>query len=298
MGPLFAIFRPVAALISGIGVGLFGHFVDRKGDKEQTVQHQHATASHRVRIKEVFRYGFIELAADIGKWLIIGVVAGGILSVVIPEDLLASYFPSPFLHFLVILAVAIPLYVCATGSIPIAAALIAKGFSPGAALVFLIAGPATNTVTLSFVYSKLGRRSFYIYLAFIVGISLLLGWIFNVVWAGLGGSLNLITPKGEMLPYVLRVLSGVALLLLIANGFRRPTEARSESMKYLLSVPNMTCNHCKMTIEAALKKVPGVEAANANLREKTVGVDGDVTLEKIKRVLADAGYESEERRPV
>ncbi len=294
LGPLFAIFRPLAAFISGIGVGVFNHIFNRERERSEVSPHPHPALTHRLRIKEVFQYGFFELATDIGKWLLLGVIVGGILTVVIPGDLLANYFSNPILHFLIMLLVAVPLYVCATGSIPIATALLQKGFSPGAALVFLIAGPATNTITLSFVYSKLGKRSFYIYLAFIVGVSLLMGWLFNIVWEGLGGSTELITPTGGYLPYSLRIISGIILFLLVMNGFRGTTKI--ESMKYTVHVSDMTCKHCKITIENRLKQISGVRRVSVDLEDKAVGIDGEVDLEEIKRVIKDAGYTPEEKR--
>ena len=170
MGPLFAVFRPVVAFISGLVVG--GLNLIFNPEKEKVIDsHRHTLLPPSFKMQEIFRYGFGELAHDVGQWLLIGVIIGGVLTVAIPDDMLFGYFSNPLFHFLIMLILAIPLYVCATGSIPIAAALLGKGFSPGAALVFLIAGLATNVVTLSFVYSKLGKRAFYIYLTTIIIVS-------------------------------------------------------------------------------------------------------------------------------
>jgi len=294
LGPLFAIFRPLAALVSGIGVGIFNYIVDREGDRTEAASHPHPALAKRLRVKEIFRYGFFELAADIGKWLGIGVIIGGILTAIIPGDLLVKYLPNPGLHFLAMLLVAVPLYVCATGSIPIASALIQKGFSPGAALVFLIAGPATNTVTLSFVYSRLGKRSFYVYLIFIIGISFLFGSVFHLMWRGLGGHLELIRPTGEYLPQFLKVVCGIVLFLLVLNGFRATHEV--EDLEYTLHVSGMTCKHCKLTIENGLKEVSGVRRVSVDLDNGVVGIDGDVEIEEIKRAIRDMGYTPEEKR--
>ena len=293
MGPLFAIFRPLAAFISGITIGTLNFLFNRE-KKKTTVVHRHPSLPSNFKIKEVFRYGFVELAEDIGKWLLIGVIIGGTLTVVIPEDLLTGYFSHPFLHFLIILVLAIPLYVCATGSIPIAAALIGKGFSPGAALVFLIAGPATNTVTLSFVYSKLGKRAFYLYLASIITVSVLAGWFFNLFWKALGGNIELISPQGEQLPYPLRILSGTILLLFIIKGFLK-TKKEIKKMDYELYVSDITCKHCQMTIENKLKQLPGVNQVAVNVEEKTVGVDGEISLEEIEEAIREVGYTPERR---
>lgn len=293
MGPLFAIFRPLAAFVSGITIGILNLLFNP--DKEKTVDsHHHPPLPSPFKIKEVFRYGFVELAEDIGKWLLVGVIIGGILTAIIPENMLTGYLSYPFLHFLIMLVIAIPLYVCATGSIPIAAALIGKGFSPGAALVFLIAGPATNTVTLSFVYSKLGKRAFYLYLTSIIIVALVAGWLFNLLWKGLGENINLISPHGEQLPYLLRIFSGVVLFLLILKGFVK-TKKETEKMKYELYVPDITCKHCQMTIENKLKNLSGVQQILVDLDNKTVGVDGDANLEEIEQAIREVGYTPERR---
>lgn len=288
MGPLFAIFRPVAAFISGIVVG--GLNLVFNPEKEKTVDsHQHTSLPPSFKIQEVFRYGFGELAQDVGKWLLIGVIIGGVLTVAIPDDMLFGYLSNPLFHFLIMLILAIPLYVCATGSIPIAAALIGKGFSPGAALVFLIAGPATNTVTLSFVYSKLGKRAFYIYLTAIIIVSIFAGWLFNIFFLEMGGNVKLISPHGGQLPYLLRIGSGVILFVLILIGFIK-IKKETDKMKYELYVPDMTCNHCQMTIENKLKKLPGVQQVTVNLKDKIVGVDGKLGLEEVEQAIQEAGY--------
>jgi copper chaperone CopZ len=203
--------------------------------------------------------------------------------------MLGSHLSNPAFHFLITLVLAIPLYVCATGSIPIAAALIAKGFSPGAALVFLIAGPATNTVTLSFVYSKLGRRSFYMYLASIIIASVSLGLLFNVLWESLGSNVNLISPHGQTLPGVFTMLCAVLLFLIVVRGLV-PSKKETAKMKHELSVPDVTCKHCKMTIENAVAGLPGVEKVRVDIDSKEVGVDGDVEVEDIENKIREAGY--------
>lgn len=293
MGPLFAIFRPLAAFLSGITIGLFNLLFNP--EKKKTADaHPHPSLPPPFKIKEVFRYGFKELAEDIGKWLLVGVIAGGVLTVVIPEDMLTGHLSRPSFHFLIMLVLAIPLYVCATGSIPIAAALIGKGFSPGAALVFLIAGPATNTITLSFVYSKLGKRAFYLYLTSIIIVSIFAGWLFNLLWKELGGDIELISPHGEQLPRLLKVLSGAVLFLLILKGFVK-TKKEIAKMRYELHIPDMTCKYCQMTIESKLKKLPGVQQVFINLEDKTVGVDGELSLEEIEGAIREVGYTPSKR---
>ena len=294
MGPLFAVFRPIAAFVSGITIGALNHFFNKENEQPAKPKHVHKQLKPHLKVKEVFSYGFLELAEDIGKWMVVGVVIGGFLTAIIPQDLILQYFSNPWLHFLVMLVLAIPLYVCATGSIPIAAALIYKGFSPGAALVFLIAGPATNAVTLSFVRSKLGKRAFYLYLIAIVAVSLLAGVIFNWIWKAMGADLSLIAPHGEQLPLAIRIISGVILLLLILKGFVKIKEKdKTAEMKLELHVPDMNCNHCKKTVENALNSMPSVARVAINLEKRTVGVEGDVRVEQIVNAVREAGFSPE-----
>jgi len=293
LGPLFALFRPLAAFLTGITIGAFNWLFNRE-EKREVSGHHHLRLPSSFKVREVFRYGFLELAGEIGKWLLIGVVAGGVLTALIPQELFTRYLSSLPLQFLVMLALGIPLYVCATGSIPIAAALIGKGFSPGSALVFLIAGPATNTVTLSFVYSRLGRRAFYIYLSLIILLSLLIGWVFNLLWLRLGGDVTLISPQGSGLPPFLQFLTGGILLLLIVRGFYEGKKER-KPMRYELWVPDMTCKHCQMAIENGLRRLPGVKRVSVDLREKTVGVDGELSLEEVTEAIRGVGYTPTER---
>lgn len=289
MGPLFAVFRPLAAFVSGVSIGIFNHVWNR--EKPQSVRpHQTHSTSTAFKLKEVFRYGFVELAQDIGKWLVIGVVIGGVLTAVIPREFLLTYFSNPFLQMFVMLVLAIPLYVCATGSIPIATALIQKGISPGAALVFLIAGPATNTVTLSFVRSKLGKRAFYLYLSAIILVSMLMGFLFNLLWKGLGGNVSLISPHGGMMASWLQISAGIFLFLAILSGLLKRKKDAKKKMKYSWKVDDMHCKNCKMTLEHKLKDLAGVTDVVVNLDKKTVGIDGSVKRIDIENTIRKAGY--------
>jgi hypothetical protein len=97
----------------------------------------------------------------------------------VPEDFFTRYLNSEWLSMLAVMALGIPLYVCSTGSIPVALAMISMGLTPGAALVFMITGPATNAATIATVLQTMGRRTMIIYLAILAGCSLAAGWLLN-----------------------------------------------------------------------------------------------------------------------
>ena len=124
---------------------------------------------------KAMRYGFVTLLGDIAKPLFWGLIVGAAISAAVPEDLSGTLVDYPWLGYLIVVAIAVPMYVCATASLPIAASLILSGVAPGAAFVFLSAGPATNTVTIGVVKKMLGMRSLAIYLGTIVIGSLLFG---------------------------------------------------------------------------------------------------------------------------
>ena len=128
---------------------------------------------------EAIRYGFVTLPADLATTLAIGLLISGLITTLLPSDLLSGSLSSGPLAFLLATAISLPLYVCATASIPMAYALLVAGLSPGAALVFLITGPATNTTTIATVWKMLGRGATVIYLVSLIVISWLAGWLFN-----------------------------------------------------------------------------------------------------------------------
>ena len=143
-------------------------------------------------VKHVFRYGFIEIADDILFALLVGVALGGVLFLAIPGDLMSNEY-ARWLSYPIMVLIGIPLYICASASTPIAAALVAKGVSPGAALIFLMTGPATNTGTIAIIVSQFGSRFATIYVAVVIAVTVILGIAIDVLLlaAGLTISVNL-----------------------------------------------------------------------------------------------------------
>ena len=140
--------------------------------------------SARFSFVKAMRYAFITLLGDIAKPLFWGLVIGAAITAAIPENLSTLLIDYAWVSYLIVIVIAVPMYVCATASLPIAAALMLSGVSAGAAFVFLSAGPATNTVTIGVVKKMLGTKSLYIYLGTIVVGSVLFGlgldYIFDI----------------------------------------------------------------------------------------------------------------------
>lgn len=139
--------------------------------------------SRRFSLKKAMRYGFVTLADDIAEALIWGLVIAAFITVTLPEDMSLFLRDYPFLGYIVALGVALPMYVCATASLPVAAALILSGVSAGAAFIFLTAGPATNTVTMGVVKKMLGMRALVIYLVSLVLGSTAFGFGLDMLFA-------------------------------------------------------------------------------------------------------------------
>ncbi len=163
-----------------------------------------------------FKYAFGELLPDISKPFIIGIFIAGIITLIFPDNIADMAADHQFYSMLIMLILGIPMYVCATSSTPIAAALILKGLNPGAALVFLLAGPATNAATINIVRKVFNFRALVIYLSMIAVCSLGIG--FFVDWIYTFYSIHTIVTGGmasELIPYKLRLVAAFVLTTLI-----------------------------------------------------------------------------------
>lgn len=172
MGLPFALIRPVAALLTAIfGGSLINHFApqaDEAVTSAQATENAIKTMGIGHRLLAVLRYSMIDMMQDIGKWLLIGLLIAGIITAALPDEWFAMFQGNSLLSMLAILLCCIPMYLCATGSIPIAVALMMKGLSPGTALVLLMAGPSCNMASILVVRKVLGQRTMVLYLAAIV----------------------------------------------------------------------------------------------------------------------------------
>ena len=169
LGIPFAIMRPLAALVTALAGGYAVNRLDKDDNWSSTdCKEKRAKKSFWKKCAGVLHYGFIEMLQDVGKWIVIGLIIAAIITVAVPDNLFSLLNGYPLLNMLVILLISIPMYLCATGSIPIAAALMLKGLSPGAAFVLLMAGPATNMAAIFVINKILGKKSLVIYLASII----------------------------------------------------------------------------------------------------------------------------------
>ncbi|HPR64430.1 MAG TPA: permease [Thermoanaerobaculia bacterium] len=293
LGALFAVFRPLAALLGGILIGLASLFVEREPavDLPPVVA---PTKSTGHKIREVFTYGFLTLPEELGRWLIAGILLGGLISAIIPADFGQQYLSDPWVAYPLMLLISVPIYVCATGSIPIAAALIWKGLLPGAALTFLIAGPATNTVNAAFVWKEMGKKQFAMYLTMIVIFSTAMGLLFDAIWVASGTGSEMLHGAGEHLPLHIGLISSLILLPLLLRAYipHRSSMAMPVDVEngQEFSIQGMTCQGCVSTVNRAIRKVNGVETVSVDLREGQATVTGDFDAEELVRAVQEAGY--------
>ncbi len=311
LGLPFAIIRPIVAFITG----LFGGIVTKKIDPEKTdpilknnEKEEELPNGFFPRIREMFRYSFIEFLQDISNWLIIGLLIAAFISVIVPDDFFAGRIPNDFIGMLAILVVSIPVYICATASIPVAAVLMLKGLSPGAALVLLMAGPATNAATITMIGKVLGRKSLIGYLGAIITGALLAGMMIDYFlpsgWFVVSQHFGHIAHSHGMLPVWLKTGSAILLTGLIINGYLQkylnkrkmnikntaPVGFSSENIKTIW-VAGMSCNHCKANVENSIKSAEGVEEVSVDLVTGKVNIKGEsIDLEKIRSGIENIGY--------
>lgn len=250
LDPVMTIMRPVAGFITAISTGItaniFGHRNQKKPtatpDPFFTQAHQHenscncdghsCTSSHSPTVQEQplskrlaqgLDFAFGELLTDIAKPFAIGVVIAGIITFFFPSGISTWSQNNPLLAMLVMLVAGIPMYVCATSSTPIAAALILKGLNPGAALVFLLAGPATNAATMGVVRSMFGTRALAIYLGMISICALAMGYLLDLIYELLAIQPSVVMGKAsEVIPYSIELAAALILAALLAkNLFKR-----------------------------------------------------------------------------
>lgn len=283
LGWPFALFKVVSAALLGVIGGLLS------GRGQTPVAAAKAEEKPRPTWKAGVAHA-IDMLRSVWGWLVFGVVASATITVLVPAGSLASMNAAGGLIAMgAVLVVSVPLYVCATASVPIAAALVAGGFPPGAALVFLIAGPATNVATLGAVYGTFGKRIVAVYLGTIIIGSVALGSAFDFL---LEGSVVEAHVHGSASP----IAAACALALALAMAFFAIESAarrlRRAPKGVVLGVEGMTCGGCAKKVERAILEVPGVSAALVSFDEKsaTVGFSQDTRGAVVERI-ESLGYE-------
>jgi len=236
LDPLLTVARPVAAFFSAFSAGVVENLFSFRQSRVELMQplpltpvvppvcrtsggcdcsQERKTSGLWSKCKEGMRYAVTDIWGDLAGWFFIGIIMAACITVLVPDDLITQHLGGGIGSMLLMLLVGIPMYICATASTPIAAALILKGVSPGAALVFLLAGPATNITSLAVLVKILGKKGVGLYLASISVLSVLCGLVLDMIYFTLGiSAVATIGEVTETLPHWLMLTATFLLLLL------------------------------------------------------------------------------------
>lgn len=322
LGLPFAIVRPIAALVGSVAGGMAVGRSDKDGDNDMPVNTsatacsdgccQSAAVAEAPRgfinkMWTAIKYGLTDMVASVGKWLVIGLVVAAVITVAVPDSLFLSLAEYPLLAMLVMVAVAVPMYVCATGSIPIAMSLMLKGLTPGVGFVFLMAGPAANFASVMVLSKSLGRRATAVYVLSVVVTAILFGLLIDYLlpaqWFAIGGAAGTTAHCHVEWPWFSTLCSALLVALLLRafvagaaerRRFRKEsnnTSTTDTTMQKVYKVNGMACAHCKATVEKAVGAVAGVSNVAVDLPTGRVAVDGAYDPKAVAEAVTNAGFD-------
>lgn len=317
LGLPMAFVRPIAAFLTALFGGmLVSRLVPEEAGTSENVQQAHAEDGHPHhrpllhRIGAALRYGMVDMVADIGKWLVIGLLIAGIITAIVPDSIFSTFKDNSLLSMLVVLLFTIPMYLCATGSIPIAVALMLKGLSPGAALVLLMAGPASNMGSILVIRKVLGNKTMLIYL-----LSILIGTF------AFGFCIDTFFPREWFTQHIgtlshcdhhehfwFPTLCTIVLALLLVYNFiiikvrgkhhschceHCSCNTNNESAQILI-ISGMNCNHCAANAQKALSSVQGVVRSEVSLETSQAHIFGtSYDKAEVIRAVESLGFKAE-----
>jgi uncharacterized membrane protein YraQ (UPF0718 family)/copper chaperone CopZ len=291
LGWPFALAKVGAALTTGIAAGWLTESLGAKGAVEVPAP---KTSAETRTWKDGVLHG-VDVIRMIWGWLLFGIVLSAALSTWLPPDAFAGFAAQATIGaFVAVLLLSLPLYVCATASVPIAAALVAAGMPTGAAMVFLMAGPATNTATLGAVWRAFGARVLAVYLGTII-----VGSIgFGLMYEQLFGALTVAAVHAhEHAGLASQLAAGVLVLSMVWFAWEdvaaRIAKARApkEAPKRELAIEGMSCGGCAGKLERQLLATEGVDAAEVRIADHRAVITGTIDLERIRQAVKDAGFE-------
>lgn len=244
-GWLFTIYRVITSVIISLIAGLLTLLLikDDKAELEATpeVPPEFETAKHlnfnvvgkplnikvvkaeekKNLLQQILSYAFDDIYKDIARSLMVGVLIGAVIVTFMPDNLAEYISSNQLLNYALVLAVSMPLYVCATASIPLGLSLLTAGFSPGAAFIFLTAGPATNTITMSVVFKTLGKGALVIYLLSVIIGSLIFGFFFDQFFPDTISQISAMFEHEEESGFLAQVSSVILVYLSIKYSFNK-----------------------------------------------------------------------------
>ena len=294
LGWPFAVFKLVAAFITGvIGGVLVNRFTPAPAATEAAGATDLDPAGRDRGVVGAVRYAVLDLLGAIDLWLIGGILVAALITTLVPANFVVDQpWASGLVGMLVVLAISLPLYVCTTASVPIAASLIAAGMPAGSALVFLMAGPATNVATIGAVYRTLGLRVLGLYLGTVIVMSLGFGLLFDRLLFDVPAIAGHHEHGANWLG-VLSVLVLLALLGLLQWRRRQPASAvpADGGDAVVLTVEGMTCQHCVGSVKRTLEAMDTVDEALPDLASGRVRIrGGGFAVPALVRAVEEAGF--------
>jgi len=300
LGWVFGVFRIITSLITALAAGILVNITGKNENGTMLPMYiNNNNDSVKDRARSILSYMEYELLGSIANPLLVGIVIAGLITILVPDGFFEMYMGSDFLSMLLMLVIGIPMYVCASASTPIAASLIMKGISPGAALVFLLTGPATNAISISAIMGVIGKKSTAVYLAVISVVSLSLGYMLNLFVAKYGFNKIIMLDDMEMLPEWVRlggsVILGFMLIWFYANKkiLNRIKERGADMADNVtLNVSGMTCSHCSNSVRKAVEGIEGTSNIRVDLEKKkvTFNIADNRIIEKVKSAITSEGY--------
>ena len=336
MGLPFAIIRPIAAFLTAILGGTLVNKIEApsplplwgSASKPNNQEEKNKTLPLGGSLKGAFRYAFVEMMEDIGKWLVIGLVIAGIITAAVPDSWFTAFQGNTLYSILFVLLFSIPMYLCATGSIPIALALMIKGLTPGAALVLLMAGPASNVASILIINKVLGRKTLAIYLFSIIAgaITFALGIDYLLPAEWFTAPLANMQECCAHQPGWFSILCTVLMVLLLLNALsphklfgghhhchcHEHDEIHNSQCKIQneeqennhceapilhsslftlhFKISGMTCNHCAANAQKAIASVKGVESVTVSLDDGMAQVTGNFQEEDVRQAIESIGF--------
>lgn len=322
MGLPFAVIRPIVALLTAIMGGAMCNafesddeiIVIRKTQDNCCGTEKCSMSDTRflTRLRRALSYAFGEMMEDIGKWLAVGLIVAGIITAVVPDSWFTIFQGNTLYSILFVLVFSIPMYLCATGSIPIALALMLKGLTPGAALVLLMAGPASNAASILVVGKVLGKRSMFLYLLSIISGAVLFGFGIDYLlpreWFTVPVA-QFAACHEEGISLFSYLCTALLLVLLLRALFpwhlfgvhhhhhhhHHGEEAEEMSSYIIYNVEGMNCSHCAENVQRAIAAVEGVEQVSVSLHEGTACVVGSPSDPDILLAVESIGFRAERR---
>lgn len=303
LGWAFALIRPLVALVTGVVGGLLVDRLDREAPPPAVTARSAAlgAASFAGRAAAALRYGFGTLFGNVAWALLAGLAISALILAFVPPSFFGEgALGSDWVAFPVMLLVGMPMYVCSTGSIPVALALMAKGVSPGAALVFLIVGPALNGASLTTLLRLLGRGCAAIHLAVVAAGAVAAGLALNALDAAWGVVPDFAAPgpaAAHGFAPAIQTAAAVALFALLAWHLAvRPlwekfaaAKASPPAAARRVVVRGMRCDHCRGAVRDLLAAYPGVTAVR-QAGPDAFDVEGGPLPGTLARDIAALGY--------